>query len=88
MRKNVQYILVIIAQSLMLFFAIVWFVRSRETEALIAIISFSTTIIITLFFKFRKSNGSSKWKFFKTRIKGDKNTVIQDIKDSNISIKN
>ncbi len=87
MRKIIESIYFIITQCILLGLTAIWYLSSREIEALIAGAALIFAILSTLLFKLRRSN-RDKSISNSIMVKGDKNIVNKDIKDSKIKISN
>lgn len=99
MKKIVEHSLFLVIQIICLMLSILWYTKNWEMEPLIAIVTFSGAILITLFFKMKKDSPQKNIDIKKIKSKkttdikieskeGDKNiTDIQSGEDTNITIK-
>ncbi len=87
MRKVIESIYFIITQCILLGLTAIWYISSQEIEALIAGIALIFAILSTLLFKQRRSKREKEISN-SIIVKGDKNIVTKDIKDSKVKIRN
>ena len=81
MKKILENIIFLITQIIVLIIAVLWYLENYEREPLIAIVTFSSLIITTLFFRFRKKDDEETIK-----LHGNGNIVIQGSQSGDINI--